>query len=229
MWTGILPAPTIATSPCRCRCPVKTASRLRLLEALLAVAVVVGLCSLRLRDARAARAAHAPPARAGDRRRARRARRRPRARPTREGRGRRVRRALAARHAGCTSAPTAARARCGSTCASRTAPSRRRRARPGDVLFFDTRADRRAIPIATTSPITPASSRASSPTAASSSSRRAAARCGAASSIRCIRPCGATTAARSRTASCARSSSPIRPNARYFAGQMLCGVARADR
>ena len=132
----------------------------------------------------------------------------PRGRP--RGRGRRVRGAGAARrrpplrhrrqHARALGVP--ARCRTGSV-----APAS---ARPGDVLFFDTRATD-ATPTATTRPTTPASSRASSPTGASSSSRRAAAMFGAASSIPSTRRCDATRAARSRTASCAPSPSTIRP------------------
>ena len=74
----------------------------------------------------------------------------------------------------------------------------------------------------------PESSRASARAAASRSSRRRAAACAGASSIRPTPPRGATPAARILNS----FLRPIRiddpPGARYFAGEMLCGVARAQ-
>ena len=118
-------------------------SRPRLIEVLFAVAIVVGLCASAVvaRPApRCARRARAPAA-GSDRSRPRtlgglgRAERCPR-------RGTRGPRSSSGRcaTAGFASAPTAARARSGATCASRIGTVAAADARPGDVLFFDTRA-----------------------------------------------------------------------------------------
>ena len=214
-------------SPCRCPCPGEDRRRPRLFEVLLAVAVVVGLCSLGgVRHARPARAAHAPAAR----------------RPivaAAQLRAPRARRASADEGAAFVARSLRDRGlRFGTDGSTRAlweylrahAPDRRGpRARPGDVLFFDTRAtdadpdcddvtDHAGI-VESVEP----DGRIIFVEARAGQVRRSV-----------VDPAHPTLAAHRTRRD--REQLPARPkrvanppNARYFAGQMLCGIARADR